>query len=112
MNTTDDDHLAPCEALPHRDIASRRFSEGCRIAEAAVDSALRRWTMTVLGVDVDDKESIAEFQSDLRFGRAARVAMLETAVEARRTAVRWGVTAMIVLLGYGVVEWVKRVLAH
>lgn len=41
--------------------------QGCELADAAADSAVRK-TFNILGVDVDDPQQVERFRVSLRFG--------------------------------------------
>lgn len=71
-----------------------------------------RKTFAILGVDIDDPESVASLQADLRFGRAMREASRDLGQDIRRTATKAVITGLLVLIGYGAVEWIRRALAH
>ncbi len=87
----------------------------CRLAEEAAkdaaDAAVRK-TFAILGVDIDDPESVARLQSDLRFGRVMREAADDLAADIRRTATRAILAALVVIVGYGVAEWGRRLFLH
>ncbi len=112
--------MTPPEALPPCPTPAlrrerRRYPDGCHLAEDAsrdaADAAVRK-TFAILGVDIDDPESVAALQADLRFGRAMREAAGDLGQDIRRTATRAVLAGLVVLIGYGAVEWVRRALAH
>lgn len=87
----------------------------CPLADAATDRAADaavRKTFAILGVDIDDLESVARLQADLRFGRVAREAAGELAADIRRTATRTVLAALVVSIGYGLAEWGRRLFMH
>jgi len=44
---------------------------GCHEPEKAAEAAVKR-VLAICGVDIDNPESVAEFQADLRFGKEVR----------------------------------------
>lgn len=51
--------------------ASQQSAHDDELIRAAADHAVKK-TFAILGVDVDDPESIEEFRQDLRFGKRMR----------------------------------------
>lgn len=51
----------------------------CRYSEQAAEGAVRR-VFSILGVDVDDPESVEKFRDSLRFGKAMHQAASKGAV--------------------------------
>lgn len=84
----------------------------CRLAEDAARvggrEMARELLATIYGVDIDDPKAVADLQDDLRAWRFLRRQLSEGAADARRTAVRIGVTTFLVIIGYGIIEWLKR----
>lgn len=109
------ERIAPHCPTPALRRERRRYPDGCALAEDvsrdAADAAVRK-VFAILGVDIDDPSSVARLQSDLRFGRVMREAAGELAADIRRTATRALLTALVVLIGYGALEWLRRALAH
>lgn len=112
--------MTPPEALPPCPTPAlrrerRRYPDGCHLAEDAsrdaADAAVRK-TFAILGVDIDDPESVANLQADLRFGRAMREAAGDLAADVRRTATRAVLIALAVLVGYGLADWGRRLFGH
>ncbi len=89
----------------------RKFPDGCHLAEDAshdaADEAARKVCL-VFGVDIEDPESVANFQADQRFARAMREASRDLGQDIRRTATKAVITGLLVLIGYGLIEWLKR----
>lgn len=62
--------------------------------DAAVDRAVKK-TFAILGVDVNDPESVEQFREDLRFGRRMR----------RAADKGWTALVGIIFVGGGMLLW-------
>lgn len=62
--------------------------------DAAVDRAVKK-TFEILGVDVNDPESVEQFREDLRFGRRMR----------RAADKGWAALVGIIFVGGGMLLW-------
>ena len=82
---------------------SRHVNETREIADRVADTAVKK-VFAILGVNVDNPESVEEFRADLRFGKKLRK-LADHSVLAAAGAVA---TGMLVLFVAGLLQAIKE----